>query len=437
MLDRKALSLLLIATLSACGGDDDGDSSDGARDDGGGGNGDGGGGNNADAAVATCDPVAGTDLALAPVASGLNDPVFVTSPPGDTRLFVLERAGVIKIIQDGQVLDTPFLDIEGPVNGADPGTSGERGLLGLAFHPDYNTTGRFFVFYTAAESEVAGPGANVVAQYLVSDDPNLANAESEERLLEVADFASNHNGGMIAFGPNDGYLYIGMGDGGNGDDPRDSGQDRTGLLGDMLRIDVDGDNPYAIPADNPLVGQGGGVREEIWLSGLRNPWRWSFDMANGDMYIGDVGQDRVEEITVIPAGQKGLDLGWDEVEGGECFDDPVTEDDPDADPDCILGNHKAPVVTYLHNGNQRSVNGGYVYRGSCFPDIVGWYFYGDWITGQIWKFEGPTGANNQDVTDDIDPGGIIDGMSSFGQDIFGEVYVVSMYGGTIHRIIVE
>src|SRR5678815_5426972 len=185
----------------------------------------------------------------------------------------------------------------------------------MAFHPDYATTGRFFVYYTAIESEAAGPEANVVAQYLVSAaDGNLAQADSEERIIEIADFAPNHNAGMLAFGK-DGYLYFGTGDGGDGFDPYDNGQDKTTILGDLLRIDVDGGNPYAIPPDNPYVGSPGGEREEIWISGLRNPWRWSFDRETGDMYIGDVGQSRWEEIDVLPAGQAaGANLGWDEME---------------------------------------------------------------------------------------------------------------------------
>jgi glucose/arabinose dehydrogenase len=435
---RNARSFLFTALFAcaafACGGDDDG-GGDNPGDDGGGGGGDGGG-NGVDAAVNSCAPVSGTNLALEPVVSGLTDPIFVTSPPGDTRLFVVERGGAIKIVEDGQVTGT-FLDIADRIHGSEVASNGERGLLGMTFHPDYAQTGRFFVYYTTENSEVARPDADVVEQYLVSDDPGVADRESDERILEVPDFAGNHNGGMIAFGPNDGYLYIGIGDGGNADDPNNNGQDRTTLLGDILRIDVDSDNPYAIPADNPLVGQGGGVRGEIWLSGLRNPWRWSFDIANGDMYIGDVGQGTTEEVDVISAGQKGLDLGWDEVEGDECFADPVTAGDPDADGDCVLGNHTGPVAFYRHGGNDASIIGGYVYRGTCFPDIRGWYFYGDWNQTRFWKFEDKTGGGNAEITDDLDPDGEVSGLSSFGQDIFGEVYVVSMLGGTIHRIVVE
>src|SRR5690606_19071034 len=285
MLDARPRSTLalsaLLALAAACGGDDDGGGSDpsdgGSRDD--------ADPNAPDAATFDCTPRSGTDLALEPIASGFDMPLFVTSPPGDRRLFVVEKGGVIKIIEDGQVLATPFLDIEDRLAWSGPGsTNGERGLLGLAFHPDYGQTGRFFVFYTAADSEVAGPGANVLAQFLVSDDPNVADPSSELRLLEVDDFAGNHNGGMMEFGP-DGYLYVGLGDGGNGDDPYNHGQNKATLLGDMIRIDVNSDNPYAIPDGNPYKGGGGPEREEIWLSGVRNPWRWSFDRQTGDMYI--------------------------------------------------------------------------------------------------------------------------------------------------------
>ena len=428
MLDCTASRLLFASFLAiaACGGDDDDDGGDNPGDDGGNNNGDGGG-NNADAAVNSCAPVSGTNLALEPVMTGLDEPLFVTSPPGDTRLFVVEKLGTIRIIKDGQLLPTPFLTLEVSGNPA----PNEQGLLGLAFHPRYGMNGRFYVFYTAG-------GRDVVTEYRVSDNPDVADAGSDKLIIDVSDPYGNHNGGMIAFGSDD-MLYIGMGDGGDGGDPLDAGQDRTSILGDMLRIDVDGGDPYGIPEDNPLVGQGGGVREEIWLSGLRNPWRWSFDLSNGDMYIGDVGQNNTEEINVVPAGMKGIDLGWDQMEGDDCYADPDVDSDPDTGDDCTPGNHFGPVHTYAHGGGDRSVTGGYVYRGTCFPDIAGWYFFADWSIGRVFKLEYSGGAANnvQDITDDIDPEGVLDGLGSFGQDIFGEVYVVSLYGGAIYRIVVE
>jgi glucose/arabinose dehydrogenase len=420
---RSILFFALVSTPLACGGDDDGGDNPG-DDGGGGGDGDGGGGNNADAAVNSCAPVSGTNLALELVTQGLDEPLFVTSPPGDNRLFIVEKLGTIRIFKDGQLLDTPFLTLE--VEGS--GAPNEQGLLGLAFHPKYGMNGRFYVFFTDGDKDV-------VREYTVSDDPDVANAGSAKLIIDTDDPFGNHNGGMIAFGPDE-MLYIGMGDGGDRGDRYDTGQDRTNILGDMLRIDVDADDPYAIPDDNPLVGQGGGVREEIWLSGLRNPWRWSFDLSNGDMYIGDVGQGEIEEVDVIPAGQKGLDLGWDQMEGNDCYADPDDDTDPDTGDDCNPANHFGPVVTYAHTGDA-SIVGGYVYRGTCFPDIQGWYFYADWNMGRIWKFVGPNGNDNTEVTDDLDPDDLLDGIASFGQDIFGEVYVVSLNGGAIYRIVVE
>jgi hypothetical protein len=360
--------------------------------------------------------------------------VLLTSPPGDTRLFIVEKPGRIRIVKDGQLLETPFLEIPGRVS--QDMAPDERGLLGLAFHPKYAMNGRFYVYYTA---DGGSPFRDKVSEFTVSDDPDIANPDSEKPIIDEEDFAGNHNGGMIAFGPDE-MLYIGIGDGGNGGDPRDNGQNRQTVLGDLLRIDVDGGDAYGIPADNPLVGQGGGVREEIWLSGLRNPWRWSFDMANGNLYIADVGQDLIEEIDVVPAGMKGLDLGWDQMEGDECFADPASADDPDTGDDCNPAQHFAASYTYPHDGDRGSVTGGYVYRGSCFPDIAGWYFYADWDMEKIFKLEYVGGqlTNFADVTAALDPtSDAVDGFASFGQDIFGEVYLVSLYAGTIHRIVVE
>jgi glucose/arabinose dehydrogenase len=318
------------------------------------------------------------------------------------------------------VLAVPFLDIYDHIEWRV--TPNEQGLLGLAFHPDYGQTGRFFVFYTAKES-----GANVVSQFLVSAaDPNAADPGSEEVLLEVSDRFRNHNGGMIDFGP-DGYLYVGMGDGGSSNDPDNNGQDLTTLLGAMLRLDVDGGNPYAIPPDNPYVGAGGEnpPREEIWLSGLRNPWRWSFDRRTGDLYIADVGQGALEEVNVIPAGQSGLNLGWKLMEGTNCNQ-----------ADCSA--FTPPVHVYGRNLGV-SITGGYVYRGTCAPDLDGRYFFGDWASERIWTFvyQGGEATAVQEVTSALDPGGVIDGLSSFGQDATGELYVVSLYGGEVYRIVVQ
>src|SRR5688572_30253196 len=256
----------------------------------------------ADAAVATCTPQSGTNLALQPVATGLSSPVFLTAPPGDARLFIVEQPGRIRIVKDGTLLETPFLDIRGPVRS----TGDEEGLLGLAFHPDYAQNGRFFVYYTADSPN----GDNLVAEYTVGANPDVADT-AEERLITFAHPGEgNHNGGGIAFGP-DGYLYIGTGDGGGSNDEHGNGQPLTTPLGKMLRIDVDVAGTYAIPATNPFVGDGGGVREEIWANGLRNPWRWSFDRMTDDLYIADVGQLQREEVNVQPAASTGGEnYGW-------------------------------------------------------------------------------------------------------------------------------
>ena len=243
-------------------------------------------------------------LRLVEVASGLSSPVDLTSPDGDPRLFVVEQAGRIRVIRDGVVAETPFLDIRDRVR-----AGGERGLLGLAFHPRYVENGRFFVDYTDA-------AGTVVERYRVSGDPDLADPASAFPVLRVAQPFANHNGGQVAFGP-DGMLYAGLGDGGGAGDPLDQGQDVETLLGSILRIDVDSAEPYAIPPDNPFAAGGG--RPEIWAYGLRNPWRFSFDTPTGRLYIGDVGQDRREEIDVAGAGDGGLNFGWPTTEGTLCF----------------------------------------------------------------------------------------------------------------------
>lgn len=434
---RPRLHALVPALLLAvaCGGDDGGS----------GGNGDGDGGpddeadadpNQPDAAMADCTPENGTSLALELVTSDVEEPVFVTAPTGDPRLFIIEKHGRIRIFKDGQLLATPFLDIDDRVT-SNPANN-EQGLLGMAFHPNFGSNGRFFVFYT-------GSGDDKVAEFAVSEtDPDIADGDSETAILAVDDPYGNHNGGMMAFGE-DGYLHIGMGDGGDGGDPLEHGQNNETLLGDMLRIDVDSGSPYGIPDDNPFAGDGGDVREEIFIMGVRNPWRWSFDRQTGDMYIGDVGQGEWEEVDVLlPADQNGANLGWDEVEGNECYND----QDPVSDPTCTIGNYTGPVVVYENPAGdvQRSITGGYVYRGGCFPDLQGTYFYGDYVTDQVWTFEyaGGDATNQQEVTDDLDPDGVIDGLSSFGEDGYGELYVVSLrpdsFGaslGEIYRIVAE
>jgi glucose/arabinose dehydrogenase len=439
------LAALALATGSACG-DDDGGGSDGADDGSDGADGadgtddgtddDGGDDGTPDAgpSVSECKPQKGTNLALELVAQDparFDEPVLVTSPPDDPRLFVVSKHGAISIIKGGRVLKEPFLDIAERVDsGRAPN---EQGLLGLAFHPDYAKNGRFYVFYTRLDGSEQDPSPDRVSEFRVSKgNPDVADPESEREILELEDLESNHNGGMLAFGRDDGYLYIGMGDGGSGGDPDGNGQDKSTLLGDILRIDINSTKtPYAIPPDNPYVGAGGdpAPADEIFISGLRNPWRWSFDRNTGDMYIGDVGQNAWEEIHVLPAGQQaGANLGWNTMEGNECF--------PPEKKDCNRDGLVLPVDTYVNNGGE-AVVGGYVYRGACFPDIQGWYFYGDYANENIVKFVFADGqaSEKEDVTEDIDPDSIIQGLSSFGEDAYGELYVVSLGGGAIYRIV--
>ena len=404
-----ALTSLLLLT-PACGDDGDDSNRDSGQDP-------------ADAAVvdtpvdapmADCTPTSGTDLTLQLVASGLDEPVFVTSPPGDRRLFIVEKIGRIRIVENDQLVATPFLDITSEVT-----TLGsEQGLLGLAFHPDYRQNGRFFVDYI--EPRGGTRGRTVVGEYRVSaGDRNVADP-NETRILQLDQPRNNHNGGMIAFGP-DGYLYISLGDGGGQDDPDDESQDTTSLLGSILRIDVDSASPYAIPQDNPFASSPDGPndpRREIWSFGLRNPWRLSFDRDTGDLYIGDVGQDAREEINVqLAASPGGIDYGWDTYEADTCVE-------PDAVTGCDSTGLTPPTIQYDHNGNQRcSVTGGYVYRGPCMPDIQGRYFYADFCSDQVFTFEFVNGQ----AQNPLDLGAIFgDRISSFGEDAFGELYVVNL-----------
>jgi glucose/arabinose dehydrogenase len=300
------------------------------------------------------------------VAGGFDLPVDIqSSRDGTWRLFVVEQAGRIRVMQNLELLDEPFLDIRPMVT-----SGGERGLLGLAFPPDFAEKQHFYVNYT--EGAGAPNLRTVVARYRVSPtNPNRAEPGSEQRILVLNQPFDNHNAGQLAFGP-DGYLYVGTGDGGSGNDPLGAAQNPQALLGKMLRIDVEsGVEPYAIPADNPFVGNPG-VRDEIWALGLRNPWRYSFDRHTGDLYIADVGQNRREEINFQPAASPGANYGWAVVEGTLCNV-----------PGCNLSAFTAPVFDYTQNGSQ-SVTGGYVYRGWGHDDWQGTYLFSDFVSGRFW-----------------------------------------------------
>ena len=384
-----------------------------------------------------CEPASGTELTTVVIASGddVAFPVFVTAPAGDPRLFVVEKCGRIRIIDDGQVVDKPFLDIsnlaEDPDHQRVNCDGNEEGLLGMAFHPDYASNGRFFVNY------IEQPGGNetrftVVAEYRVSSDSNVAEA-NEERIIRFHQPRSNHNAGMLAFGP-DGYLYIATGDGGGSGDPDDNGQDETTLLGSMLRLDVSAVGTYGIPADNPYASSANGPedpRPEIWAIGLRNPWRYSFDRETGDLYIGDVGQGHWEEINVQPASSTGGEnYGWNTFEGNHCY--------PNGTTNCDTAGMTMPVAEYPQadiddDRRDKSVTGGYVYRGQCIPDIRGWYFYADYGSHRVRTFEYQDGeAQNNRILEGLDFG---ENIVSFGEDAAGELYVVNISPSTIRKVV--
>ena len=288
-----------------------------------------------------------------PVITGLSSPVGIThAGDGSGRLFIVLQGGRIVIFDGVKILSSPFLDITSVVS-----SGGERGLLGLAFHPNYVGNGSFYVNYTNTA------GDTVIARYSVSANPNQADPTSADILLTIPQPFSNHNGGQLHFGP-DGYLYIGIGDGGSGGDPQNNGQDLGTLLGKILRIDVDKGPPYAIPPDNPFFGPGDGALDEIWAWGLRNPWRFSFDRLTGDMFIGDVGQNSWEEVDFQPASSAGGEnYGWRLMEGNSCYN-PATN--------CNDSTLTLPILVYDHTVGC-SVTGGYRYRGSKNPALDGFY----------------------------------------------------------------
>jgi cysteine-rich repeat protein len=382
---------------------------------------------NVSAICAGIPTVSGTSITTVRIATGLEFPVHVAAPPLDpNRLFVVEQQGRIRIIKSGALLAAPFLAIEGKV-----ACCGERGLLSVAFHPDFETNGRFFVNYTNND------GDTVIARYQVSGgNPDDADEGSEIILLTVDQPFSNHNGGQLAFGP-DGFLYAGMGDGGSGGDPQENGQSDTTLLGKMLRINVDVDSPpfYAVPTSNPNPGAGDPLGL-IRAKGLRNPWRFTFDRLTGDVYIGDVGQAAVEEVDFQPsASTGGENYGWDVFEGSDCFDpQPHLTTCPDPPTEFTM-----PVAEYGHGANGGcSVTGGFVYRGCRMPDLRGTYFYSDYCSAFIRTFRmvGGAATNQADVTQQLAPGGglSIDSVTSFGEDTRGELYIAD-HGGEIFKIV--
>ncbi|MCC6428592.1 MAG: PQQ-dependent sugar dehydrogenase [Phycisphaerales bacterium] len=386
-------------------------------------------------------PCQAQQLTTIRVGSGLARPIFVTHAPGDpSRLFVIEKQGRIRIIKDGVLLGTAFLDIDSIVTGGTSGQS-EQGLLGLAFHPNYQSNGKFYVNYTA----VAGAGDTVVAEYTVSGNPDIANTTATT-IMVFNQPQSNHNGGWIGFGP-DGYLHVASGDGGNSNDagsghtePGGNAQDLTSnLLGKIMRVDINGDDfpadatkNYRIPGDNPLVGVTGD--DEIYHWGLRNPWRPSFDRATGDFWIGDVGQGAWEEIDFIPAGVSGLNLGWRCYEGNAVFN---------FDSVCTGLTFTPPIWAYDHSGGKCSVTGGYVYRGCAMPNLQGTYFFAEYCGDIIWslRYDGTVVSDFTVRTTELAPGGglAIGDITSFGEDYYGEVYICDQgstaTNGEIYKIV--
>lgn len=366
-------------------------------------------------------------LELTSIASGLSAPVYVAQPPGDdARLFVVEKAGLIRIIEEGQVRDEPFLDLRDSVDDS----SSEMGLLGLAFHPAYADNGRLYVYHSAQTASGEGSHeSRVVELSVMEEDPNRADASTARVVLTIQQPESNHNGGALEFGP-DGYLYVASGDGGGAGDRHGeigNGQDLGTLLGKMLRIDVDGrsEGEYGIPPGN-LVAPG--ARPEIWSYGLRNPWRFSFDPCSADLYIADVGQNAFEEVNFEPPGTAGRNYGWRLMEAEECFE-------PADGCDARAQGLTLPVASYDRQQGV-SITGGYVYRGSAIPDLRGTYLYADFQLANFFALRmrnGQVERSAEMITDNLNPGRSVLRISSFGQDSRGELYVVSLTG-SVYRI---
>lgn len=383
-----------------------------------------------------CSPKNGTTLKLTEVGQNpgtpgfvaLEQPVYLTSPPNDGRLFVVERTGAIRVIKDGALLATPFITINANASQI------ENGLLGLAFHPQYAQNGKFFVHYVI-------PGTNRlrVAQYVATPTADVVSNRTEKVIIETAHPDDNHNGGTVAFGP-DGFLYISFGDGGGANDGRNNGQNRASLLAKILRIDVDGGDPYSIPPTNPWANTADAKETYVW--GLRNPYRFFFD-RNGDMWIGDVGQARVEELDVVRAGTSGQNFGWPVFEGEECF-----TADSGGNQGCDQPQNYEKPVTFRVRGASASILAGPVYRGGCMPDMVGRVFFGDYATGEVRSFSAREDKIDYSATTDhsgaLGTATTLEGrFSSFGVDAFGEIYALryrntlSGGAGRVYRIEVE
>ncbi|HMR74989.1 MAG TPA: PQQ-dependent sugar dehydrogenase [Polyangiaceae bacterium] len=423
------------AATGGTGGGGTGGGGTGGGGTGGGGTGGGGtggtGGTGGGSASFNCTGPSGAagNLKLTQVASGYSTPILVKSPDGESaRLFVAQKNGNILLIKNGSKVTTPFLNISGRVSTSE----NERGLLGLAFHPSFASNGRFYVHYSSNNAATAPIGDTVISEFVAGTaaSPNgasdTADPASEKVLLTVGQPYGNHNGGSVEFKPGGGSnLFIALGDGGSGGDPQNNGQKLTTMLGKILRIDVNGTSgskKYGIPSGNMT---GGGALPELWSYGLRNPWRTTFDACNGNMYIGDVGQNQWEEINVEPSNSaSGKNYGWRVMEASTCFN-------PSSG--CSQSGKVLPVAEYPHSQGC-SVTGGYVYRGSKIPWLRGTYIYADYCSGRFWSFRwnGTTATAKAEITSDINPSTGAKSITSFGQDGSGELYVVS--GSTVRRI---
>lgn len=348
-------------------------------------------------------------MRLEQVGDRFQSPVYVTSPAGDSRLFVVEQAGRIRVVKNGVASPTPFLDITSRVK-----SGGEQGLFSVAFHPNYRTNGYLYVDFTDKH------GDTHIERFKVSANADIADSASSLLILKIGQPYANHNGGLVMFGP-DGMLYIGMGDGGSGGDPKGNGQNRNALLGKILRINVSRTEPYSIPVGNPYANGADG-KPEVWATGIRNPWRFAFDRSAGLLYIADVGQGELEEVDVVQASRAGVNYGWNVMEGEACYR-------PSSG--CNKSGLEMPALTYKHIANACSITGGFVYRGRRVPSIAGHYFYADYCAGWVRSFKYLNGvATDKREWTIPDIGHIV----SFGEDSSGELYVVAE-NGRIFRIV--
>jgi glucose/arabinose dehydrogenase len=343
----------------------------------------------------------GIGLQLNPfITAGLASPVFLAQPLDDGRIFVVEQGGRIRVVRNGVLQTTPFLDISTRVL-----SGGERGLLSVVFHPQYATNHFFYVYFTTQTN-----GDIRIERFTTTSNAEVADPATSKLIITAPHSTyANHNGGLLTFGP-DGMLYAGLGDGGSGGDPLGNGQNFNSLLGSLLRLDVDHGDPYAIPADNPFVGQAN-KRGEVWAKGLRNPWRYAFDAPTSMLYIADVGQDLHEEVDVVATNRAGLNYGWNVMEGLSCYNAST----------CTQTGFELPILDYGHIGGACSIIGGYVYRGSAIPAIRGHYFYSDYCAGFLRSLRYQNGV----AVDQKDWGLTSSAVESFGLDFAGELYMIS------------